>query len=171
MSARVFQLNVSEGGVPKRPVPQAHLDEEGLEGDGHRFPDVHGGPTRALCLYSLERILLLQEEGHPVYPGALGENVTTIGLDWDALELGMRLQIGPDVIIEITKHTAPCRTIAGAFNGRAFGRIAHANHPGWSRLYARVLTGGVLAPGQVIQRMPASRDVLKTFNESSNDDL
>ncbi|HWH08656.1 MAG TPA: MOSC domain-containing protein, partial [Candidatus Thermoplasmatota archaeon] len=80
---RIFQLNVSPGGVPKRAVPEAVLGPLGLEGDKVRHPRIHGGPERALCLYALERILALQAEGGTLFPGALGENVTLVGLDWD----------------------------------------------------------------------------------------
>ena len=157
MEGRIHQLNCSRGGVPKRPVPEARLTAEGLEGDSVAHPDIHGGPERALCLYALERILALQEEGHPVFPGALGENVTTVGLDFDALRPGDRLAVGPDVLLEVTRYTTPCRTIAGSFADRAYGRVAHANHPGWSRVYAKVLNPGTLAAGQPIRREEADR--------------
>ena len=54
-TGRVAQVNVSPGGVPKRPVERAELGALGLDGDGHTFHG-HGGPQRALCLWSLERI-------------------------------------------------------------------------------------------------------------------
>jgi len=78
MEGRIFQLNISPGGVPKLPLREAMVGELGLEGDGHSFPDIHGGPERALCLFSLERILELQAEGHPIFPGAAGENITIL---------------------------------------------------------------------------------------------
>lgn len=157
--ARVFQLNVSPGGVPKRAVPRAALTPLGLDGDAVRHPGVHGGPDRALCLYALERILALQEEGHPVLPGSLGENVTTVGLDFEALQPGDRLALGPDALVEVVSYTTPCRTIAGSFYDRAYGRVSHKTHPGWSRVYARVLLGGTLEPGQPIRRETQSRIV------------
>ena len=82
MEGRIFQLNVSNGGVPKLPVREALLTPDGLEGDRQAHPQIHGGPERALCLYALERILELQAEGHPIYPGSIGENITVCGLDW-----------------------------------------------------------------------------------------
>lgn len=151
---RVFQLNVSHGGVPKRAIQEAVLTPLGLMGDAVAHPDIHGGPERALCLYALERILALQEEGHPVFPGSLGENVTTRGVDFGALQPGDRLAIGPQVVLEVTRHTVPCRTIAGSFRDRAYGRVAHQNHPGWSRVYAKVLVEGPLAVGQPIRHEP-----------------
>ena len=68
---RVYQINISNGGVPKWPVPSAWVTYLGIEGDRHRSPS-HGGPERALCLFSLEVIRLLQAEGHPIEPGAVG---------------------------------------------------------------------------------------------------
>ena len=57
---RVVQLSVSNGGVPKLPVPAARITENGLEGDAQRNLEVHGGPERAVCLFSMERIRALQ---------------------------------------------------------------------------------------------------------------
>ena len=83
MQGRVVQINVSPGGVPKRPVPSARVTTDGLEGDGHRDLEHHGGPERALCLFSLEQIRALQAEGHSVTPGSIGENLTLEGVDWE----------------------------------------------------------------------------------------
>ena len=69
-SGRVLQVNVSHGGVPKRPVERAWVGTLGLEGDKHRENTVHGGPYQAVCLYGIEAIERLQAEGHPVEPGA-----------------------------------------------------------------------------------------------------
>ena len=96
MTGRIVQINVSPGGVPKRPVPRARVMRSGIEGDAHRDTERHGGPDRALCLFSLEQIETLQVEGHPVEPGVLGENLTIAGLDWprvqpeDVFRLGTR---------------------------------------------------------------------------------
>ena len=68
----VRQLTVSQGGVPKLPVPRAVLHPLGLAGDAVANKRVHGGPERAVCLYALERIEGLQAEGHDIFPGALG---------------------------------------------------------------------------------------------------
>ena len=45
--ARVHRLNVSRGGVPKRPVAEARLTRKGLVGDRQAKPFIHGGPERA----------------------------------------------------------------------------------------------------------------------------
>lgn len=147
--ARIFQVNVSQGGVPKRAVPEATLGPLGLEGDEVRHPRIHGGPDRALCLYALERILALQEEGGTLFPGALGENVTLVGLDWDAVVPGTRLALGA-CEVEVTTYTTPCSTTSPYVCGDV--KLFHQDHrPGWSRVYARVLEGGRLAPGMPVE--------------------
>lgn len=151
MTARIFQLNTSPGGVPKTAVREATVNELGMSGDDHRFPDIHGGPERALCLFSLERILELQAEGHPIFPGAVGENVTLSGLEWDKLNPGVRLALGDTVQVEITRYTTPCNTIPAYFVDGKYQRISQKVHPGWSRVYARVLQGGTLRVGQTVE--------------------
>ena len=151
MQAYIHQLNCSDGGVPKRPVPEAVLTSTGLVGDRVANPDIHGGPDRALCLYSLERIEALRTEGHPIFPGSVGENVTVAGLDWAQLAPGSRLALGPEVVVEITKPANPCSTIAGSFKDGRSKRISQKLHPGESRLYARVIRTGRLAIGQRVR--------------------
>lgn len=151
MDGRIFQLNLSDGGVPKLAVREAFLTTEGLEGDRQRDLRYHGGPERALCLFALERIIELQAEGHPIFPGSVGENVTLIGLDWSQLKPGARLALGDEVLIEIASHAAPCKIIADSFVGRDFKRISQKVFPGDSRLYARVLQTGMLAVGQAVR--------------------
>jgi MOSC domain-containing protein YiiM len=55
--------------------------------------------------------------------------------------------LGDGVLIEITSFTTPCRTIMRAFSDGAYGRVGQARHPGWSRVYARVLVEGLVAAG------------------------
>jgi MOSC domain-containing protein YiiM len=151
MDAYIFQLNCSDGGVPKRPVREAQLTPTGLACDKQAKRKIHGGPERALCLYALERITELQDEGHPIFPGSVGENVTIVGLDWKTLGPGIRLALGDEVIIEIASYTSPCQTIAASFIGGKFKRISQKKRPGESRLYARVIQPGKLATGQTVR--------------------
>ena len=156
MEGRIFQLNVSNGGVPKLAVREAALTSNGLEGDRQRDLRYHGGPERALCLFALERILELQAEGHPIFPGSVGENLTAVGLDWSGLKPGARLALGEEALVEITSYTSPCKNIAGSFGGGDFKRISQKVHPGDSRLYARVLRPGRLAVGQPVRLLNES---------------
>jgi MOSC domain-containing protein YiiM len=148
---RIFQLNCSDGGVPKLAVREAILTETGLVGDRQATPGVHGGPERALCLFSLEHIQRLQAEGHKIFPGSVGDNVTVAGLDWSTLAPGSRLALGDEALVEISSYTDPCKTIKDSFVDGEFQRIAQKLHPGESRLYARVLQTGHLAIGQIVR--------------------
>lgn len=151
MAGRIFQLNTSPGGVPKLATREAEVTELGLVGDDHKFPDIHGGPERAVCLFSLERILELQSEGHPIFPGAVGENVTISGLDWNHVTPGQKLSLGEEVLVEITSYTTPCNSIPQSFVDGAYQRISQKLHPGYSRVYARVLRAGRIRTGQLVR--------------------
>lgn len=147
--AWVAAINRSAGGVPKRGVPLARVTVDGVEGDVQRDRHHHGGRDRAVCLFSLERINALRAEGHPIGTGTTGENVTVAGLDWDRMMPGVRLALGA-VELEITAYASPCETIVDSFSDKRSTRISQKVHPGWSRVYARVLTGGRLAAGDTV---------------------
>jgi MOSC domain-containing protein YiiM len=147
----VVSINVSRGGVPKRRVSGAIVSRLGLEGDGQDDIKHHGGPDRAVCVYSLERIHSLQSEGHPIDVGTVGENITVEGIDWDLVVPGVRLQVGDEVVLEIDSFTDPCKTIRGSFVDGKFVRISQKLHPGWSRVYARVLSEGQIHFGDPVE--------------------
>ncbi len=156
MKAHIVQINLSGGGVPKRAVIRALVTSSGLEGDSQAHPKVHGGPERALCLYSLERILELQREGHPVFPGALGENLTLWGIPWEQVVPGALLRLGETVTLEVTRYTTPCKTIRPFFRDGYIRRVAQPSFPGWSRVYTRVLVPGEIHVGMPVTLLDAS---------------
>lgn len=123
---------------------------EGLTGDRQRNRKHHGGPDRAVCLYSLEVIEALRAEGHSIGPGSAGENLTITGLDWANLKPGDRLTIGARLYLEIMSYTAPCRLNGQWFKDGNSERMAQEAHPGWSRLYARVLVEGNVGIGDKV---------------------
>jgi MOSC domain-containing protein YiiM len=128
----------------------------GVEGDAHRDLEHHGGPDRAVCLFSLEQIQALQAEGHPLVPGALGENITIEGIDWRRVVPGIRLQLGGQLLLEITRYTSPCLNISPAFSHRDHSRVSEKRHPGWSRVYARVVVPGHVMAGDQVLLLPAA---------------
>ena len=149
MHGRVVSVNVSPGGVPKRPVASAWVGLLGLDTDAHAEPPpTHGGPDQAVCLYSVEAIERVAADGHEAFPGAYGENLTLQGIDWGSLGAGDILAIGEDgLTLELTKYASPCQTIAHWFVERRIARISFTVHPEDSRWYARVLAEGRVAPG------------------------
>lgn len=150
MSGEVHSINVSSGGVPKSKVESADIMKKGVEGDFNRFRDGRGGNTdRAVCIFSLELIQRLKDEGHPIEIGSTGENLTIRGVEWESLSEGTRLEIG-DVVLELSEPCAPCSKIGESFIGRRFDRVDHDQEYGWSRWLARVLREGRVTIGDSV---------------------
>ena len=147
----LVSINISKGGVPKRPLKSCLINEKGLEGDRQRDLEYHGGPMRAVCLYSQDLIEALQAEGHPISAGTIGENFTLKDVSWAEMVPGATFDVG-EVRIELTDYAAPCNNIAASFRDRRTGRVSQKAHPGWSRLYARVLKQGTVRVGDTVVR-------------------
>lgn len=145
----VVSLNISPGGVPKLAVARAMLGNQGFVGDGHDDVKHHGGAERAVCIYAVEIINALREEGHPIRAGTAGENLTVSGLDWSLMLPGVKLAVG-HAIVELVSYTSPCKTIRDSFINGRFQRISQITNPGWSRVYGRVLVEGLVRVGDSI---------------------
>lgn len=158
MRGVLFSLNVSTGGLPKHPVVEAELTPLGLRGDSCAHPQIHGGPDQALLIATREGIEELVSLGYPLFPGALGENITTQGIDRRQLRVGQRFRLGPEAIIELTKPRGPCSALDPYGPGLqkaiydAEVKRANAESPRWglSGLYARVLQPGKLRAGDPV---------------------
>jgi MOSC domain-containing protein YiiM len=147
----LVSINISKGGVPKRALPACVITANGLQGDRQRDLEYHGGPDRAVCLYSQDLIEALQAEGHPISAGTIGENFTLKGIAWAEMVPGAKFDVG-EVRVELTDYAVPCNNIAGSFSSRRMVRVSQKVHPGWSRLYARVLKEGTVRVGDHVAR-------------------
>jgi MOSC domain-containing protein YiiM len=154
LRGQLESINTSRGGVPKVSAFEALITEHGLDGDRQRDLRFHGGLDRAVVLYSLDVIRALQQEGHPIAVGSAGENLTVSGVDWSAIEPGVEFSTG-EVRLLITKYASPCENIASYFLNQDFTRISQKRHPGWSRVCARVLAGGIVRIGDTVVVGPA----------------
>jgi MOSC domain-containing protein YiiM len=150
MSGVLHSINVSDGGVPKLRRDASDVRFTGVTGDRQRDLRYHGGPLRAVSLYSLELIHALQAEGHPIDVGAIGENLTLAGIAWERMVPGARVEVR-EVLLELTAYAAPCTNLLGCFRDGEFKRVSQKAHPGWSRLYARVLCEGEIKVGDVVR--------------------
>ncbi len=157
MPATILQVNVSPGGIPKRPIPEGHVTPLGIQGDDHAHPNLHGGPRKAVLLITTEGLDELKQSGFPLFHGALGENLTTRGLDRRTVRIGQRYRIG-SAILEIVKIRAPCDTLSpygpGIQKAIYDGEVKAGNFasPRWglSGFYASVVETGVIRPGDSI---------------------
>jgi MOSC domain-containing protein YiiM len=154
MRGLVLQINLSLGGLPKRPVAEAMLTPLGFEGDAVAHPGVHGGPAKALLLGTAEATDDLIARGFPLFYGALGENLTTRGLDRRELRSGMRFRVG-QAVIELSKFRTPCDAL-GVY-GPELRRLipekgALPSDPGWAMggFYASVVRPGWVRAGDII---------------------
>lgn len=159
MVGRIVSVNVSPGGVPKRPVPRAWIGPLGLDTDAHAEPEPsHGGPDQAVCLYSVESIARVAAEGHQAFPGAYGENLTLEGIELGDLRRGDHLEIGDGgPVLELTGRAEPCQTIAHWFRERRISRISSKVHPEDARWYARILADGWVSHGDAVVVRRAAR--------------
>jgi MOSC domain-containing protein YiiM len=152
-SGSVAQINASDGGVPKLPIDEAEIGERGVVGDRQAARKHHGRPLQALCLWSTEVIDDLRGEGHPIHPGAAGENLTLSGVDWATIRPGVRLLVG-EALAEVSAYAVPCKKNARWFVGRDFNRMSQDRHPGSSRVYAWVLEPGRVRTGDPVTVEP-----------------
>jgi MOSC domain-containing protein YiiM len=158
MRGCVAQINISPGGLPKTPIDRAAVHGLGIQGDDHRNKKYHGGPRRALLLMASEVIDTLQAEGWPLFYGALGENLTTRGLDHSAWRPGQRFQVG-SIVLELTVPRAPCGNLnrygtgiqCRIYDGRV--KALDPESPSWglSGFYASILKSGELAVEDIIE--------------------
>jgi MOSC domain-containing protein YiiM len=153
----IIQINISPGGLPKRPISSGMISPRGLEGDDWAHPQIHGGENQAILLIAAEVVDELRAIGFPVFYGALGENLTTRGLDRRELRIGQRLRAGA-AVLEITKPRGPCAALdvyGASIKEEIYDELVRARDPGsprWgmSGFYARVIEPGAVQTGDVI---------------------
>jgi MOSC domain-containing protein YiiM/SAM-dependent methyltransferase len=149
----IAAVNTSPGGVPKRPIGRTRIHWRGLEGDGHSQPEpIHGTLEQAVCLYAVEAIERVRADGEQAFPGAYGENLTILGLEWLGLRRGDLLRIGsagPQLML--TDFATPCATQERWFVDGRYGRISARKHPEDARWYASVLEEGYVQPGDEVR--------------------
>ena len=142
----VTQVNVSaEGGMPKLPVRAAKVTRDGLEGDWQKNRKYHGGPNRAVCIFSEELYEWLRDKGIDLKNGSVGENLTTHGLDLNSLSKGDRLRVGDACLIEITDVRIPCHQLKKWDVDLPELIVGHS---GW---VAKVIEEGEVKPGDAIE--------------------
>lgn len=144
--------------IDKRPVagPVA-VHELGIDGDSVCDTRHHGGPDQAVYAYAREDLDFWEQQvGRPIRDGQFGENLTTEGIDLNALEVGTRLQVGEPgvgVVLEAVYVRTPCNDFKGwmgesGYDPRAWvKRFTAEARPG---PYLRVLEAGTISAGDPV---------------------
>jgi MOSC domain-containing protein YiiM len=135
----------------------------GVDGDAHLGERVQhlsrkrrdpGQPNlRQVHLIGAELHDELQGRGFDVDAGAMGENVTTRGVDLLGLGTGTRLRLGAGTVVEITGLRNPCRQLDGLQPGLMAATLERDADGALIRragVMAVVVAGGVVRPGDAI---------------------
>ena len=158
MSASIIQISVKpdtpgEVGLPKVPVDQVWVKKEGLEGDYNRArkKKKDNDPDMAVMIISTDVLDQLNQEGWPVKPGDVGENLTITNIDYEEITAGQRYLIG-EAEIEISFICDPCSNLqvlpyVGKKKIKDFIKTLLGRR-GW---YAKVLKAGTIHKGDIIK--------------------
>jgi len=144
MSASVVAVCISlSKGEKKTPVERVELRENhGIVGDAHA-----GEWHRQVSLLARESIAKMQAMGLAVDAGDFAENITTSGIDLVSLPIGTRLSVG-EAILEVTQIGKECHTRCAIYYQAGDCVMPKEG------IFARVLKGGVVSPGDSINVLP-----------------
>ncbi len=142
MSARVIATCISKNkGERKTPVDSVELrPEHGLVGDAHA-----GEWHRQVSLLAKESIDKMRALGLDVDSGDFAENITTEGIDLVGLPVGTRLRVG-ETLLEVTQIGKECHNRCAIYYQAGDCVMPKEG------IFARVIEGGVVKPGDEITR-------------------
>jgi MOSC domain-containing protein YiiM len=140
MNGRVIAVNISLNmGERKTPVGEVTLRENhGIVGDAHA-----GDWHRQVSLLAMESIAKMQALGLAVGEGDFAENITTEGVDLVSLPVGSRMTLG-ETLLEVTQIGKECHNRCAIFYQAGDCVMPKEG------IFARVITGGVVRPGDVV---------------------
>lgn len=141
----------------------------GVEGDAHCGATVQHvyAARKTPALPNLRQVHLIHAELHAelaqqgldIAAGAMGENITTRGLDLLGLPRGARLHLGSEAVVEVTGLRDPCSLLnrlhpnlmAATLGRDAQGRVLRK-----AGVMAIVVQGGEVGPGDaIVVELPA----------------
>ena len=143
MKAQVVAVCTSKNkGERKTPVESVHFEEQYGLAD-----DAHAGPWhRQVSLLAMESIDKMKALGLEVGPGDFAENITTSGIDLVSLPLGSRLTVG-SALLEVTQIGKECHNRCAIYYQAGDCVMPKEG------IFAKVLSGGVIAPGDTIEQI------------------
>jgi MOSC domain-containing protein YiiM len=143
MMAQVVAVCTSEKkGERKTPVEAVELlENHGIVGDAHA-----GDWHRQVSLLAQESIDKMRALGLDVTAGDFAENITTSGIELVSLPVGSRLQVG-ETLLEVTQIGKECHTRCAIYYQAGDCVMPKEG------IFARVLTGGTVRPGDYVQKI------------------
>lgn len=146
-----------ETGIRKQPVERAVINTRGLVDDEIVDLENHGGPDQAVYVYSTDDYDWWAAElgRDDLHPGLFGENLTLDLGGQPPFRIGDRLEVGGDVVLEVTAPRIPCAKFATAVGEPNW--VARFNAARRHGAYCRVLSGGLVEVGDRVHVEPADR--------------
>ncbi len=139
---KILAVNISEKkGEKKQNIGCGlFIVDVGLKDDAHR-----GAEIRQVSLLAKESIDKIREKGLDVHYGDFAENLTTEGIHLYSLPIGVHLKVGRDVLLEVAQIGKVCHDRCNIFY-----TVGDCVMPR-EGIFARVLTGGEVKPGDSIE--------------------
>lgn len=151
--------------------------ETNLMGDGQADLVNHGGPDKAICVYSADHYAYWRDRlENPALPtGAFGENFTLEAVSESEICIGDIWKVGT-VTVQVSQPRQPCWKLARRWRVKTLAlEVQQTGYTGW---YFRVLQEGVVAPGStlsLIERIHPDWTVERAnqvmYHEKENRDL
>lgn len=139
-------------GVPKQPVAEGLFQKDfGMIDDAHADAGTH----RQVSLLAIESIDKMRQLGMALKPGDFAENLTTQDIDLLSLPPGARLSVGKEALLEISQIGKECHVGCAIF--RQVGQCIMPTEG----IFARVLTGGVIRPGDRVEVVSSEQEPLE----------
>ena len=127
-------------GIVKKQIHEAEfVSNWGISGDAHA-----GDLTRQVSLLAGESIDLVKDKLPQLSKGAFAENVITRGIALNSVQIGDKIQIGQNVILEITQIGKECHSAC------AIKKITGDCIMPKEGIFCRVLHGGSVKNGDEI---------------------
>jgi len=136
--------------IGKRPVSgPVRLSELGFDGDEQADTENHGGPDKAVCVYSHAHYPYWERELGMTLPfGAFGENVTVADLREEDVRIGDVFRLG-SALVQISQPRRPCYKLGDRFGRSDLPLLVERT--GYTGFYMRVLEEGIVAPEDMMR--------------------
>jgi MOSC domain-containing protein YiiM len=141
IQGKIVAVSISDRkGEKKHNIDEARLlSGHGLDQDAHA-----GDWHRQVSLLDMQSIARIREKGLDVDPGNFAENITTDGIRLWELPIGTHLQLGKEVLVEVTQIGKECHNRCAIFH-----QVGDCVMPR-EGIFAKVLQEGTIRPGDTI---------------------
>jgi MOSC domain-containing protein YiiM len=145
----IFHGKEVRTGICKNPVSEPqYLEKLGFKGNGVADLKHHGGPDKAVCVYSLEHYPYWEKVlGIKLFPAAFGENLSVSNLHEDYICIGDVFQLGT-AVVQVSQPRQPCRTLAARYGRNDMIKLVVES--GRTGFYFRVMEEGTVEKGDTL---------------------